>query len=48
MPRIEELDNIPNSDVEEVISDYESEGAQVEKIQQDDGRWTVRATFPDQ
>jgi len=47
MSRIEELDNIPNSDIEEVISDFESEGAQVEKIPQDDGKWTVRATFPD-
>jgi hypothetical protein len=47
MSRIEELESIPNSDVEEVISDFESEGAQVEKIQQDDGKWTVRATFPD-
>lgn len=47
MPRIEELKSILNNDVEELISDFESEGAQVEKIPQDDGKWTVRATFPD-
>jgi hypothetical protein len=47
MPRIEELEGIPSSDVEEVISDFESEGAQVEKILQEDGNWTVRARFPD-
>jgi hypothetical protein len=45
MSRVEELNNIPPADVDEIIEDYESEGADVEKIKQPDGNWTVRATF---
>jgi hypothetical protein len=43
--RVEELIDIPSSEVDEVISDYESEGARVEKIQQSNKKWTARATF---
>jgi hypothetical protein len=46
MPQIKELNDIPSDDVDEVVSDFKSEGAQVEKIKQPDGNWTVRATFP--
>ncbi|GAA0852308.1 hypothetical protein [Aliiglaciecola litoralis] len=46
MARTEELTDIPTSDVDQVIEDYESEGAQVEKIQQPNGKWTIKATFP--
>jgi len=47
MARVEELTDIPSDQVEDVISDFNSEGAQVEKISQPDGNWTVRATFSD-
>lgn len=47
MARVEELNDIPPSEVDEVISDYESEGAEVEKIKQSNGNWTVRAVFQD-
>lgn len=47
MSTIEELRDIPDGDVDEVIADYESEGADAVKIPQGDGNWTVRATFPD-
>ena len=47
MSRIEQLTDVPENEVAEVVSDYESEGATVEKIKQADGNWTVRATFPD-
>ncbi|NTV66966.1 MAG: hypothetical protein HGB06_04655 [Chlorobaculum sp.] len=47
MPHIEELTAVPESEVAEVVSDFESEGAKVEKIKQRDGNWTVRATFAD-
>jgi hypothetical protein len=47
MSRIEEQKNVPDSEVKQVVSDYESEGATVEQIFQSDGNWTVRAIFPD-
>nr|VFJ43020.1 MAG: hypothetical protein BECKDK2373B_GA0170837_10047 [Candidatus Kentron sp. DK]VFJ55559.1 MAG: hypothetical protein BECKDK2373C_GA0170839_104915 [Candidatus Kentron sp. DK] len=52
MPRIEELNDVPEDQVDEVVSDFESEARSeeekvtVERIKQSDGRWTVRATFP--
>jgi len=45
MASVEELTDIPPSDVDEVIGDYLSQGATVKKIKQTDGNWTVRATF---
>lgn len=47
MPRVEELTDIPESEVDEVAGDFESEGATVQRIDQGGGKWTVRATFPD-
>jgi len=47
MSRVEKLENIPESDVEEIVSDFKSEGASVEKIREPDGQWTVQATFPE-
>lgn len=47
MAKVEELTDIPPEEVDEVAASYESEGASVERIKQDDGNWTVRATFPD-
>ena len=41
------LRNVPNSDVDEVVGDFESEGATVEKTENSDGTWNVTATFPD-
>jgi hypothetical protein len=46
MARIEELTDIPPSEVDGIVADYKSEGATVEKIKQADGNWIVRATFP--
>lgn len=45
MSRIEVLKDIPDSEVEEVVSDFESEGASVEREEQDNGLWKVTATF---
>lgn len=45
MPRTEELINIPEDELDELVADFESEGAEVEKIKQADGNWTVRARF---
>ena len=47
MPTIKVLKDIPESDVERVISDFESEGCDAEKEEQDNGLYTVRATCPD-
>jgi hypothetical protein len=41
------LRNVPDSEVDQVVSDFESEGANVERTQNPDGTWTVTATFPD-
>jgi hypothetical protein len=41
------LENVPADDVDQVIADYQSEGAiSVVKQLQPDGTWTVVATFP--
>jgi N-acetylmuramoyl-L-alanine amidase len=41
------LKDVPDSDLRELVDDFESEGATVETTRQPDGRWTVKATFPD-
>jgi hypothetical protein len=46
MPRVETLSDVPDSEVDQVVKDFESEGAKVTKTQQPDGKWTVVATFP--
>lgn len=40
------LENVPDSDVDEVVADFESEGATVKK-EKENGTWKVIATFPD-
>ncbi len=40
------ITGIPSDQVDQVVSDFESEGATVTKSQQPDGTWTVVATFP--
>lgn len=40
------LNDIPGSDVDEVIRDFESEGCTATKTQQPDGNWTVVASCP--
>jgi hypothetical protein len=46
MAREEILKDVPESELQEVITDFESEGAKVEKIKQPNGKWTIKATFP--
>jgi len=41
------LTDIPQSDVDQVISDFASEGCKVNKTRQPDGNWTVKATCPE-
>ena len=47
MSRVEEIRDVPGDEVDQLVADFESEGATVERIRQPDGLWTVRATFPD-
>jgi hypothetical protein len=47
MAKTRELHDVPDADLPEIIGDFESEGAAVTKIKQDDGLWTVRAVFAD-
>ena len=42
------LKDIPGSEVDEVVADFESEGCMTEKRKQDDGLWTVIADCPDE
>ena len=45
--RKEVLTDIPTSDLSQVISDFESEGAKVKTVKQDEGHWIVEAVFLD-
>lgn len=47
MPRVETLTDIPDTEVDQVVNDFKSEGATVTKTRQANGMWTVVATFPD-
>ncbi len=39
------LTDIPKDQKEQVVKDFQSEGAAVTVARQKDGRWTVRASF---
>ncbi|MDO8894165.1 MAG: hypothetical protein Q8M57_12060 [Nitrosomonas sp.] len=39
------LTDIPNDEVDEVVNDFQSEGAKTTKELQPNGNWTVRAIF---
>lgn len=41
------LTDVPADLVDEVVADFESEGCQVVKTRQPDGRFTLVATCPD-
>lgn len=41
------LTDIPDGEVDEVVNDFQSEGAKTTKELQPNGNWTVRATFFD-
>lgn len=47
MPREFIRRDIPASDVDQVARDFEDDGCTVERTRQPDGRWTVKATCPD-
>jgi hypothetical protein len=40
------LKDVPAEDVEQVVADFEAQGATVTKTQQPDGKFTVTAVFP--
>ena len=42
------LTDVPDGDVDEVVTDFESESCTVNKQKQPDGTWTVVATCPDE
>ena len=48
MATVKVIEDIPESDVDQVIRDFESERCTVEKEQQPNGKFTVRATCPDE
>ena len=47
MSEVRIIKDIPDSEVDEVVRDLESEGCTVEKEKQPNGNWTVRATCPE-
>ena len=47
MQRTEILRGVPDADVDQVVADYESEGAVVSKEPEENGTWTVTAVFPE-
>lgn len=47
MSRVEELAGVPEGDLEQVVSDFSSEGASVEVVEEGNGSWRVIATFED-
>jgi hypothetical protein len=47
MPHTETVTDVPDDKVDQVVEDYESEGATVQKTRQPNRLWTVVATFPD-
>ena len=48
MPTEKVMRDVPESELQELIEDLESEGCTVEKEKQPNGKWTVRATCPDE
>jgi hypothetical protein len=46
MRHVAALSDVPDDDLKSVIGDFESEGATVMSILQDDGKWTIVAMFP--
>lgn len=46
MARREVIKGVPEDRIEQLVYDFESEGAQVTREKQADGKWTVVATFP--
>lgn len=47
MPTVREIKDIPESEVDQIVADFESERCTTEKEKQTNGLWTVRATCPD-
>ncbi len=39
------LTGIPDDEIKKVVADFQSEGAAVTFVRQNDGLWTVRASF---
>jgi hypothetical protein len=46
MARVEVLTDVPDSDVNRIVKEFEEDGAQVAKTRQGNN-WTITATFPD-
>lgn len=46
MPTVNELKDIPDSDVDEIAAKFRALGYQVEKRRQNNGKWTLVVTKP--
>ena len=47
MPKKRTLTDVSDADVGQLVDDFRSEGAIVQKTRQPNGLWTVVATIPD-
>jgi hypothetical protein len=47
MARTVVINDVPEDSVDQVIADFESEGASASMTRQPDGKFTVTAVFPD-
>lgn len=46
MSNRKKLTDIPDSEVDQIVKDFESEGCVVKKVRQGNGKWTVIADCP--
>jgi hypothetical protein len=46
MANTQVLTDVPAADVDQVVADFEAQGAKVTKTPQPDGKFTVTAIFP--
>ncbi len=45
---IQETTDVPENKVDQVVAGYQLDNPiKIEKIKQPNGKWTIRATFPD-
>lgn len=47
MSRIEIVTDVPLTDLDELVEDFETDGAEVRTKEQADGKWVAVAVFPD-
>lgn len=47
MNRTVQLADVPKEEVDQVVADFNTAGAEVQTIRQPNGKWTVKAVIPE-